>query len=670
MIRESILNKVMAAAAMMFLTGAAAIADSDVTAEQAAQNTPEGWTAVQLPSIVAITDANTFDITNYGASTASSDNTSAIQTAINAVPSTGGMVVVPAGTWLCGPIAVKSNMVLHLNAGATLKLLPFGTYPSNNEYQDYRGSYSNFISTGGATVNDIIIEGEGVTSVIDGQGAAWWKAVEDNGKFTRPSLIRLQRGARHLFRNIKLLNSPGTNLTLGQSGNANNMTVHDVTISAPASTLGKGKASHNTDGIPVWGPYVNIYDCNISTGDDNVVVDTNGRYVHAWNITCGSGHGMSIGSYTVNLHHVIYENITFNQTETGFRIKTSNDRSGNDYSGTSDNGAVHDLIFRNSTMYGVGDPIKLTCLYDSDPADPSTVATSTVTNTTPEYRDFLFQNITATGTPFSSSFKYGNPIYIYGRPESYIHDITFDNVSIDAQKGMFMAYCKDINFINGCNIVNTAGTGDFSKLYKATYTGSYSSVSTAVLSSKTCEANKKDVSPWAFGGGYTISNTKGKTYDPSATEPYIKYSASVQYTITLPEGVYVKAVQFDGFNNMKDDDTNPLDAYISELGGTTYSETDYVFPKDKSTVSRKIDLPSTASGTLTFTPAGKQICATITLFTTDTPTGISNVNLNHNHNLNVNHNLNLNVNGAIKVIDPKTKRLIIADYDETGRRVK
>ena len=34
-----------------------------------------------------------------------------------------------------------------------------------------------------------------------------------------------------------------------------------------------------------------------------------------------------------------------------------------------------------------------------------------------------------------------------------------------------MAYCKDIHFINGCNIVNTAGTGDFSKQYKATYTG-------------------------------------------------------------------------------------------------------------------------------------------------------------------------------------------------------
>ena len=39
------------------------------------------------------------------------------------------MVVIPAGTWLCGPIKLKARTVLHLKAGATLKLLPFGQYP-------------------------------------------------------------------------------------------------------------------------------------------------------------------------------------------------------------------------------------------------------------------------------------------------------------------------------------------------------------------------------------------------------------------------------------------------------------------------------------------------------------------------------------------------------------
>lgn len=67
-----------------------------------AQNTPEGWTAVALPQLPAITSANTFNIKDYGASTSAADNTKAIQKALDAVPTTGGMVVIPAGTWMFG----------------------------------------------------------------------------------------------------------------------------------------------------------------------------------------------------------------------------------------------------------------------------------------------------------------------------------------------------------------------------------------------------------------------------------------------------------------------------------------------------------------------------------------------------------------------------------------
>ena len=73
-----------------------------ITAEQNAQNTPVGWTAVNLPQLPAITSANTFNIKDYGASTSAADNTKAIQKALDAVPSTGGMVVIPAGTWMFG----------------------------------------------------------------------------------------------------------------------------------------------------------------------------------------------------------------------------------------------------------------------------------------------------------------------------------------------------------------------------------------------------------------------------------------------------------------------------------------------------------------------------------------------------------------------------------------
>src|SRR4051812_4348653 len=54
-----------------------------------------------------------FNITTYGASTASANNATAIQAAINAASSAGGGTVeVPAGTFMSGPITVASKINL------------------------------------------------------------------------------------------------------------------------------------------------------------------------------------------------------------------------------------------------------------------------------------------------------------------------------------------------------------------------------------------------------------------------------------------------------------------------------------------------------------------------------------------------------------------------------
>lgn len=468
------MNKIIIALVFFAVSLSSSYADSNITVEKAAQNTPDGWTAVSLPLIATITSTNTINITTYGADISSKDNTLAIQNALDAVPTTGGMVIIPAGTWLCGPITIKANTVLHICKGATLQLLPYGngedgktaspanTYPTNGTNSNGLFNYKVFM-TNASKASNIIIEGEGDESIIYGQGENWWD--KRNYLGTRPGLIRFTSGSNFLFRNFKLQNSPGVNLTLGQSGKASNFTVHDVTIYAPSSVC--SNPSHNTDGIPMWGPYINIYNCNISTGDDNIVADTNTQYCHAWNLTFGTGHGASFGSYTEKVHDIIYEGITFNNTETGFRIKTSRGRSGNDYDGTNSNGSVHNIILRNSTMTGVLQPIVLTTMYDSDKADPSTISPVDNTYQTPEYKDILFQNIKSTGTAYNSNFKYGNAVYIYGLPESYIHDITFDNVQISAQKGIFAAYCKDIKFINGSTITNIKDGTLYSKEYKS-----------------------------------------------------------------------------------------------------------------------------------------------------------------------------------------------------------
>lgn len=112
-----------------------------MAAEQKAQNTPEGWTDVELPQLPEITSANTFNIKDYGASTSAEDNTKAIQKALDAVPTTGGMVVIPAGTWMFGSkdqmtsqtevLSIKSKTILHLSANATLKLVEYGKAPNS-----------------------------------------------------------------------------------------------------------------------------------------------------------------------------------------------------------------------------------------------------------------------------------------------------------------------------------------------------------------------------------------------------------------------------------------------------------------------------------------------------------------------------------------------------------
>lgn len=369
------------------------------------QNTPEGWEAVQLPVLPEITSANTFDITAYGASTDSGDNTDAIQKALNAVPSGGGKVVIPAGTWLCGPIRVKSKTILHLAAGATLKMLPYGQYPPTSTGGK---EYDNFISNGNTSITDVVVEGEDKnTSVIDGQGEAWWIAYEKDKDIKRGAMIRFKKGSRFLIKNLTVKNAPGVNLTISQSGNASHATIHDVIIREPSSSATDVQKSHNTDGISMWGPYINIYNCDISNGDDNVVADTDARYIHVWNCKFGDGHGASIGSYTENLHHIIYEDCTFNGTDSGFRLKSQRGRSGD----------VHDIIFRNCTMTGVKNPVYIECWYDkSTKPTPSEAESEPVTSTTPAFRDILIQNVVSTGTPYNTSAKAYFPVYIYGLP--------------------------------------------------------------------------------------------------------------------------------------------------------------------------------------------------------------------------------------------------------------
>ena len=418
-----------------------------MASEASSQNTPSGWTAVDLPTgLPEITTANTFDITTYGASTSSSDNTTAIQAALDEAESAGGgMVVIPAGEWMFGRIQVGAKTILHLSAGATLKLLAYSDQPDHTIKTPYITNKSN--------ATDIVIEGESKsTSIIEGQGGPWWDAVESNESgLQRGSMIRFTSGSRFLFRNFRIQNAPGTNLTLGNSGKGTHNTVHDISIYAPSSHA--SDPSHNTDGIPIWAAYANIYNCDIDTGDDNVVTDSNAQFIHVWNCDMKAGHGASLGSYTVNMHDILFEDLTFTGTDCGFRLKSNRDRSGD----------VYNITFRNCTMTNVPSPFVITSWYDTLPGSPEAAAASPdeLISTTPEFHDILIQNVTVSGhTTYKNSEKNYYGIFIYGRPESKVHDVTFDNVNITHSKGIKMNFCEGIKFYDNCSfeVSNTNNT--------------------------------------------------------------------------------------------------------------------------------------------------------------------------------------------------------------------
>lgn len=620
--KKSILQTIVLAALLALPTFAKAQTFAGITAEQSAQNTPEGWTAVALPQLPAITSANTIDLT--GKLSATADNTVAIQAALDQVPSTGGMVIIPKGTWLFGDgnatkknLIIKSKTILHLAAGCTLKLQPYGTALNNK---------TNFITcVKNSNTSDIVIEGEDETSVIDGQGARWWLARENGETFNPGAMIRFEKGKRFLIRNLKIQNTPGVNITISNSNGANNATIHDVTISEPASEAGKGKASHNTDGIAIWGPYVNIYNCNISNGDDNVVCDDDAQYIHVWNCYFGTGHGASIGSFTKNIKHVWFDQITMNGTTAGVRLKT-----GINSDGTLRGGGEEDFKFTNITMTNVKNPFSMDCYYDkkynADPAVDKANARA-LDSTTPTYNGILLQNIKTTDVCT------GNAIFLVGRPESHIKNVTLDNVQINAKKGIDIRFVDNLIFKNGSKItVSNNGTmwvknfdstvNDLCDATKTTVTPPTPTPGDAtadsyILYSKTLSENATGTA--TFSNGFTITNNNSKKYDVGSGTNYIKYSAKTQYTINIPAGIKISKIEFEGKDNYTD-----ADAYMGEVNGTSYETTQYTFPKDQSIKSYSIAFDSPVENTLTFTPMVKQVILKITLYTSDT-TGIDQV---------------------------------------------
>jgi polygalacturonase len=400
---------------------------------------------IPLPNI----PATQFMITTYGANTSSTDNASFINATINAANAAGGgTVVVPAGTFLSGPITMKSNVNLYLSAGSVLQILPYGngngspagSYPNTGATDNY----ANFIF--GSGLSNIEVSGSGT---IEGNGSAWWTAYNANNNITRPCLIRFKACNTVWITGITLQNSPNVHVTLGQSSTmGSNGTISNITVIAPST-------SPNTDAIDTW--YwngVSIHDCNLSEGDDNVAMDSYSQNISIKNCTFGFGHGVSVGSYAINVGNVTVDSCTFTGTTNGIRLKSEVGRGGNDSS----------FVYSNITMTNVQYPFYITSWYPKEPYPASAQVAGTVTSTTPQWKNIYFKNMTITNSTYGG--------IIYGLPEMYVNNVTFDNVQLGATKsGLVTNFVSGLVFKNCSSITLPSGKGNAIIPYAAAISG-------------------------------------------------------------------------------------------------------------------------------------------------------------------------------------------------------
>ncbi|KAE9615973.1 putative polygalacturonase [Lupinus albus] len=150
---------------------------------------------------------------------------------------------------------------------------------------------------------------------INGNGYVWWKS----GKalsFKNCNHLRLSW--------IHHLNSPMGHISINK---CNNITLSHLNINAP-------KSSPNTDGIDIGASnHIVIRNCIIATGDDCISMDNGTSNIIITNITCGPGHGISVGSLGKNgeyatVKNVYVSNCSFNGASNGLRIKTWQGGSG------------------------------------------------------------------------------------------------------------------------------------------------------------------------------------------------------------------------------------------------------------------------------------------------------------------------------------------------------
>jgi polygalacturonase len=386
-----------------------------------------------------------FDVQDFGAvDDGATANTQAFGRAVEACHGAGGgRVRVPAGTWLTGPIHLRSNVDLHLERGSIVR---FSTRPSDYlpaVFTRWEGvecyNYSPLIYA--QDCENIAVTGQGT---LDGQGQAWWpwkklqqvaaRALYDAeferipveqriyGKeeaALRPQFLQPIRCRNVLFEGVTFLNGPMWTM---HPVYCENVVVRGVTVRSEGP---------NTDGLnPDSCRNVLVEGCSFATGDDCIAINS-GMNEDGWrvarpcenivirNCTMCEGHGaVAIGSgMSGGVRNVHVSDCRFTGGDQGIRLKSMRGRGG----------FVENIHFEHIRMAGLRqEAIVLSMFYEASSAPPRSDAA-------PVFRDVRIRDVTCESA--------GAALVICGLAEQAIERVVLEGLHLQAVAGI---RCQDV----------------------------------------------------------------------------------------------------------------------------------------------------------------------------------------------------------------------------------
>ncbi|KAK7847517.1 exopolygalacturonase [Quercus suber] len=193
-------------------------------------------------------------------------------------------------------------------------------------------------------IDGLTVSGGGV---FDGKGQQAWQkneCGEDKNCNLLPINIRFNYITNSIVQDITSKDSKFFHINLLE---CKKLQFQHVTITAPAD-------SPNTDGIHIeHSSQINITNANIGTGDDCISIGDGTQDITANQVTCGPGHGISIGSLGKYQNEqpvlgIRVTGATLSNTNNGVRIKTWP---------SSPSGVASDIHFEDVVMNNVANPI-------------------------------------------------------------------------------------------------------------------------------------------------------------------------------------------------------------------------------------------------------------------------------------------------------------------------